>query len=73
MGKIMKSQVKEGWATYLAIWNTYVEQLKNSKHKYTSKDCPLCMMINKDEALDPEVKDSYGRICPVCGSEEYWA
>jgi len=73
MKKIVKSHVKKAWVTYLSAYNTYVEQLKNSKHKYTSKTCPLCAMLDADEALDPEIKDCYGRTCAVCGREEYWA
>jgi len=70
---INRKQIEDAWKTYLNLYNAYVEQLKESKHRYTEKSCPLCDMHDKSLALDPEVKDSFGRICPLCKREEYWA
>ena len=68
-----KKGLIEAWNKYQTYYEDYVAQLKAVKRKYTAKNCPLCQAVDDSDVVPPEDKGAYGRVCPVCKSESYWA
>jgi hypothetical protein len=70
---ITRLNIEKIWKEYEELYNLYVEQLKKSKHHYNYDSCPLCKMEREETGLDPAIRNAFGRYCPLCKSESYWA
>jgi len=62
--------LKDLYAKFKQAYEKYVEEYAG---KYSKNVCPLCKLVDKDEIVPPEMADSFGWTCPLCGREEYWA
>jgi len=66
-----KNGLKIKWYEFENYYKEFVKELKHTKIR--QKDCPICQTREETTMTAPEEQDAYGRTCPVCETESFWA